>query len=164
MRLVLRFEFYSVEELAQDRQAPCQGIGVGHRRPVAVPDCPACRGTPRLALRLLQACHRVCRADGRDVITRQHLRTACSLEHIDDLGLGPMEQHYLRALAEGATRLNVISSMLGLPTRTLGTVTEPFLIRAGLVCKDDDGRRQITAAGREQVSKTCPISVQLPSK
>ena len=89
---------------------------------------------------------------------------ACSLEHIDDLGLGPMEQKYLAALAGGVSRLNVLACMLGLPTRTLSTVTEPFLIRAGLVVKDDGGRRQITAAGREQVSKSCPTSVQIVSE
>ena len=39
-------------------------------------------------------------------------------------------------------------------------MTEPFLIRAGLVVKDDGGRRQLTAAGREHLSKSCPESVQ----
>ncbi len=69
--------------------------------------------------------------------------TACELERLDELGLGPTERKYLLALAEGATRLNVIASMLGLPARTLSAVIEPFLIRAGLVYKDDDGRRQL---------------------
>ena len=41
------------------------------------------------------------------------------LEQIDDLGLGPTEQQYLRILAEGDSRLNVIASRLGLPARTV---------------------------------------------
>ena len=40
---------------------------------------------------------------------------------------------YLAFLAECASRLNVIASMLGLPARTVSQVTEPFLIRAGLI-------------------------------
>ena len=58
------------------------------------------RGTPRLALRLLQACRRVCRAEGEQTITLDHLRKACALEGLDDQGLGPTEQQYLADLAE----------------------------------------------------------------
>jgi Holliday junction DNA helicase RuvB len=83
---------------------------------------------------------------------------------LDDQGLGPLEQKYLAALAEGASRLNVLASMLGLPARTLAVVTEPFLIRAGLVVKDDGGRRQLTANGREHLSKPCPEGVQFVSE
>ena len=117
-----------------------------------------------MALRLLQACRRVCRAEGQTTLTLHHLRTACELERLDELGLGPTERKYLLALAEGATRLNVLASMLALPARTLSAVIEPFLLRAGLIYKDDDGRRQMTALGKDHAMKSCPESVQLPSK
>ena len=83
------------------------------------------------------------------------LERACQLEQIDDLGLGPTEQQYLGILLEGPTRLNMLASRLGLPTRTVAEVTEPFLIRAGLVVKDDQGSRQLSGEGREHVGK-CP--------
>jgi Holliday junction DNA helicase RuvB len=105
----------------------------------------------------------VCRAEGQETLTLRHFRTACVLERLDDLGLGPTERKYLRALADGATRLNVIASMLGLPARTLSAVVEPFLLRAGLIYKDDDGRRQMTALGKEHLGKSCPEPVQVPS-
>jgi len=114
------------------------------------------KGTPRLALRLLQASRRVCRAEGEETITVDHLQRACVLEQLDDLGLGPTEQQYLRLLADGPMRLNVIASALGLPTRTVSQVTEPFLIRVGLIAKDDQSRRQLTAAGYEHVSNSRP--------
>ena len=75
------------------------------------------------------------------------------LEGIDTLGLGPTEQQYLRILAEGDSRLNVIASRLGLPSRTVSQVTEAFLIRAGLIVKDDQSRRQLTALGREHLAR-----------
>jgi Holliday junction DNA helicase RuvB len=75
------------------------------------------------------------------------------LEHIDSLGLGPTEQQCVAIVAEGASRLNVIASRQGLPARTISQVTEPFLIRAGLVVKDDQGRRQLTALGREHLAR-----------
>lgn len=110
------------------------------------------RGTPRLALRLLQACHRCARSEGQQTITLSHLRRACELEQLDGLGLGPTEQQYLRIVAEGPTRLNVVASRLGLPIRTVSEVTESFLIRAGLICKDDQGRRNLTQRGHEHLS------------
>jgi Holliday junction DNA helicase RuvB len=106
-----------------------------------------------LALRLLQSARRVCRAEGERAITLAHLERACGLEQIDALGLGPVEQEYLRILAEGDSRLNVIASRLGLPPRTVSQVTEPYLLRAGLVVKDDGGRRQLTGQGRKHLSQ-----------
>jgi Holliday junction DNA helicase RuvB len=89
---------------------------------------------------------------GDVAITTRHLERACALEQIDSLGLGPVEQKYVRLLAECPTRLNVLASILGLPTRTISTVTEPFLVRLGLVVKDDQGRRQLTASGWEHLT------------
>lgn len=97
----------------------------------------------------------MCRAEGEDTITCDHLHRACDLEGIDGLGLGPTEQAYLRLLADQPMRLNVLASSLGLPTRTISSVTEPFLIRAGLIAKDDQSRRQLTAKGYEHLSDSC---------
>ena len=44
------------------------------------------------------------------------------------------------------------AAMLGLPRRTVSEVTEQFLQRAGLIVKDDQGRRQLTAKGRDHLS------------
>lgn len=153
MKLVLRFQFYSEPELQQivTHRAKALQWDVDSLVPPMIAE--RSRGTPRLALRLLQACRRVCRALGEQRVTLEHLRKACALEGLDDEGLGPTEQQYLRALADGANRLNVVASVLGLPTRTVSNVTEPFLIRAGLILKDDQGRRQLTAAGREHLLK-----------
>lgn len=152
MKLVLRFDFYSVEELAVLLRQHSQGLKWRVDESVFPLIAGRARGTPRLALRLLQSCRRVCRSEGRSTITLADLTRACQLEQIDALGLGPTEQAYLEALAGGASRLNVIASMLGLPARTVSHVTEPFLIRAGLLIKDDQGRRQLTAEGRERLA------------
>ncbi len=163
MRLLLRFEFYSDQELAKIVTHRAKSLQ-WHLDDLVPPlIARRARGTPRLALRLLQACRRVCRAAGAEVIIHNHLRTACELEHLDELGLGPVERKYLRAISEGATRLNVIASMLGLPARTLSCVIEPFLLRAGMIYKDDDGRRQLSADGKDHLL-SCPEPVQLPSK
>jgi holliday junction DNA helicase RuvB len=159
MRLVLRFEFYSENELATVLRHRAKCLRWEVEEQVLSQIARRSRGTPRLALRLLQACFRVCRSKGETTITLDHLNRACGLEQVDALGLGPIEQRYVSILADGPKRLNVISSMLGLPSRTVSQVTEPFLIRAGLVIKDDAGRRQLTIAGHEHMPKSSQTRV-----
>src|SRR5262249_23003801 len=154
MRLVLRFSFYSTDELAILLRQRSRALNWSVDEAVFAQVALRARGTPRLALRLLQSARRVCRAEGERAITLAHLERACGLEQIDELGLGPVEQEYLGILAEGDSRLNVIASRLGLPARTISQVTESFLIRAGLVVKDDNGCRQLTALGREHLRKS----------
>lgn len=152
MKLLLRFDFYSVDDLTTLLRQRSKAVGWRVEEAVFPLIAQRSRGTPRLALRLLSSCRRVCRSEGRSTVILADLERACSLERIDALGLGPVEQQYLAILAEGSTRLNVIASRLGLPARTVSEVTEPFLIRAGLVVKDDGSRRELTALGREHLA------------
>lgn len=151
-RLVLRFQFYTVDELTTLVRQRSQALRWSVDEEVFILIAHRSRGTPRLGLRMLQSCRRVCRSEGQSTITLIHLERACQLEGIDTLGLGPTEQQYLCILAEGDSRLNVIASRLGLPSRTVSQVTEPFLLRAGLIVKDDQSRRQLTALGREHLA------------
>lgn len=151
MKMILRFDFYDNNELAEVVRQRARALGWRVDDDVLPEIARRSRGTPRLALRLLQSCRRVCRAEGETGITIDHLRRACDLEHLDELGLGPAEQKYLEILAQGVSRLNVVASMLGLPSRTVAEVSEPFLLRSGLIIKDDQGRRQLTSQGREHL-------------
>ncbi len=156
MRLVLRFDFYSEADLTTLLHQRTRALGWDVHEGLFPLIAKRSRGTPRWALRLLQACRRVCRSEGADTITEGHLHRACTLEGIDDLGLGPTEQSYLRLLTDGPVRLNVIASALGLPARTVSQVTEPFLIRGGLVTKDAQSRRQLTSKGYDHLSNLRP--------
>ena len=151
MKLTLRFEFYSDEELALLLRWRCKAFAWNVDEGVFPMIAQRSRGTPRLALRLLQACWRVCRAEGERAILPTHFERACQLEQIDELGLGPLERKYLTIVKNGASRLNVISTILGLPNRTVADVTEQYLIRAGLIDKDKAGMRQLTAKGVDHV-------------
>ena len=159
MKLVLRYEFYSEGELVQILHHRSKALGWNVDDGLFPQIAQRSRGTPRLALRLLQACHRVCRSLGETRITTSHLHRACRLEQIDVVGLGPNEQQYLNMLAEAPQRLNVLASRLALPSRTVSQVIEQFLIRVGLVTKDHQGIRQLTAKGREHLFGNRPTDV-----
>lgn len=158
-RLELRLQPLSVPELTKVLLQRIRGLQWDVHEEILPQIAQRSRGTPRLALRLLQACHRCARSEGEDTLTQHHLRRACELEQLDELGLGPTEQQYLRIVAEGPSRLNVIASRIGLPTRTISEVTESFLIRAGLICKDDQGRRNLTQQGHEHLSDSRSFTV-----
>jgi Holliday junction DNA helicase RuvB len=153
-RLLLRFDFMSAADLMILTRQRSRALRWPVADEVLHEIARRSRGTPRLALRLLQACRRVCRSEGASDIELAHLLRACRLEELDELGLGPMEQSYLREVASGVSRLNVIASRLGLPTRSVAEVCEPFLIRIGFLVKDDQGRRQLTAEGREHLARS----------
>jgi Holliday junction DNA helicase RuvB len=159
MRLVLRLDFLSVPELIQVAGQRSHALGWDVEAEVFWEIAVRSRGTPRLSLRLLQSCHRVSRSLGEDQITVAHLRRACELESLDAVGCGPNETSYMRLLAEGPARLNVLASALGLPTRTVSNVIEPFLIRSGLIAKDHQSIRQLTAKGREHVLNDSTVAV-----
>jgi Holliday junction DNA helicase RuvB len=153
MKLTLRFEFYSEEELTKMLVQRSHALQWEVEETIYPCIAKRSRGTPRLALRLLQSCRRVCRSEGAETITVQHFERACTLEQIDELGLGVQERKYLSILVDGSARLNIIASILGLPTRTVSNVTEQFLIRAGLIDKDKSGMRQLTSKGLNHIRK-----------
>lgn len=152
MKLVLRFTFYTPEDLTTILLHRSKALGWEVYENLLPEIAKRARGVPRQALRLLSASWRVTRSQGEETITAAHFKRACELEQIDDLGLGPTEQKYLAILGDGAVRLNILSSVLGLPTKTVSEVIEPFLLRLGLVTKDEQSRRNLTALGREHLS------------
>jgi Holliday junction DNA helicase RuvB len=146
-KLHLELSFLSEKDLVLVVERRCRGLSWDIEPQVLPEIARRARGVPRLALRLTASARRVARADGRSLITLADLQKACHLEQLDTLGLGPLEQKYLRLLVAGPRRVNLIASALGVPAKTLTSVTEPFLIRAGLVDKDDASRRVLTPEG-----------------
>ena len=83
MKLLLRFDFCTPEELTEILRHRSRALCWKLDERVFPLIARRSRGTPRLALRLLQACRRVCRAEGETAITLAHLERACLLEQID---------------------------------------------------------------------------------
>jgi holliday junction DNA helicase RuvB len=82
----------------------------------------------------------------------QRLETSDALRPLDSLGLDAAEQAYLRILADGPARLNVIATRIGMPIQTVQRVTEATLVRLDLVGKDKGGLRELTAKARKHLS------------
>ena len=74
MRLVLRFEFYAENELAELLVVRTNSLHWDVDHDVILEIAKRSQGIPRLSLRLLKACRCVCRADGDTKITSAQLR------------------------------------------------------------------------------------------
>ncbi len=154
-RAVLRFTHYSTHELEQIAKQRANALGWSVDEEVFHAAGIRGRGTPRLVLRLLNASQRTARSEGSNMITFDHFRKTCVLEAVDVKGLDVNEQQYLKILLESAAplRVNVIASKMGLPRKTVADVIEgDFLLRSGLIEKDEVSRRVLTEEGRRHAT------------
>lgn len=142
-KIVLPFVSYDVEALATITLQRARMLGIELDEQIGREIALRSKGTPRLAIRLLESCHRLVRSKGDDRITVCHFSDTLILDDLDSLGLGPDEQRYLRFLSERngePVRLFTIESALGIHGRTIQSVIEPFLVRTGLVERHSQGR------------------------
>ena len=93
----------------------------------------------------------------------RHVVDTFVLDGIDNLGLGPDEQRFVKFLTIQAgkpVRLFTLEAATGVHRRTIQEVIEPFLIRSGLIERTPQGR-VITERGIRHVEgslKAEPVS------
>jgi len=142
-KVVLPFTHYDAESLSAIVAQRARMMKIEMDDAVACQIARRSRGTPRLAIRLLESCYRYCRSQGEHRVSFQHFDATTRLESIDTMGLGMNEQRYLRCLAEHPgepVRLSVLEATLGVPKRSLVSIVEVFLLRQGLIQRTEKGR------------------------
>jgi len=162
-RIVLHLDYYEQSELAEIVRQRCRALGWAFEPEILGEISKRGKGTPRIALRLLQSARRVQVAEGGDALTVANLLRACEVERISDHGLDNIQQKFIHLLGNGPVRLNVLASMLGVTTKVLTKTVEPFLLRHGLVVKTDAGLRTLTESGQSHLTDLRQVSVQNPS-
>ena len=155
MRIYCRFDYYSNEDLIEITRQRANALQWKVESDEILTEiCIRAKNVPRLALRNLQLCWNVTRSLDLDTITMEHVKQAFMLSEIDQQGLDYLERSYLRLLSdESPLALNMISARLGaggIPTQTIKTVIEPYLIQEGLVSKEGS-LRIITQKGRNHI-------------
>lgn len=153
MRIYARFEHYNLDDM----------VNILHQRALAlkweieskevlIEIAKRAKKTPRTAInRNLQMCWNVASAKSRNLIRMEDVIEAFDLLRIDALGLDDIERNYLRAIENGSLPLNVISSKLALPTQTIKTVIEPYLLQEGLITKNKLSHRELTDLGKQHL-------------
>lgn len=143
-KLVLDFNLYMQDELATIVRNRVTALGWKVDESIYPEIAKRAKGTPRLALRLLESARITATADGTGdgSISMAHFEKTLEMERLDSIGLTAPEVRYLEILHEndGSVRLNVIASRMSLHIRHVSNIIESFLIREGLVTKENSLR------------------------
>src|SRR6516225_3855603 len=148
--LVLRLEPYTVDELTEIVKRSARLLGVETEEAAAEEIARRCRGTPRIANRLLRRVrdYAQVRADGR--ITLPVAQTALDLHNVDRFGLDEIDQKIMLTILEkyrgGPVGLNTIAASISEEPGTIEEVYEPYLIQLGLLNRTQRGREATARA------------------
>ncbi len=149
--LIQRLEFYELEDLQAIVERTAGLLRLQLEQEGALEVARRCRGTPRIANRLLRRVRDVASVQGHDHIGVELVQEALGLHRVDDRGLDASDRRLLTLMLEGygggPVGLETLAAGLGEDPTTLETVIEPFLLQQGLLQRTPRGRL-VTAAGR----------------
>jgi Holliday junction DNA helicase RuvB len=111
-----------------------------------------CRGTPRIANRLLRRVRDWAQVHGTGVVDLASAQSALELYEVDHLGLDRIDRAVLLAIIErfngGPVGLSTLAVAVAEEPETIESVSEPFLVRLGLLARTPRGRVATPAAWR----------------
>ncbi len=120
-----------------------------------------CRGTPRIANRLLRRVRDYALVEGTGEVTSKIAALSLKLEGIDAIGLDEQDRQYLRTLIDvyegGPAGVEAIAATLSEEVDTLVDVIEPYLLQIGLVMRTRQGRR-VTKTAYEHLGLPVPAA------
>jgi Holliday junction DNA helicase RuvB len=123
------------------------------------------RGTPRIANRLLRRIRDYAQVAGEDSVGLPTTQAALALYEVDDRGLDRLDRAVLSALCErfsgGPVGLSTLALSVGEEPQTVEEVSEPFLLRQGLLARTPRGRIA-TRAAWSHLGLAVPASAESP--
>jgi Holliday junction DNA helicase RuvB len=135
-------EFYSDAELEQVLVRAASLLGLDMHRSALAEIAGRCRGTPRIANRLLRRVRDYSLVHETDGLEAVH--AALDLYEVDALGLDRLDRAVMDILLTrfdgGPVGLNTLAVSVGEEAETIESVVEPFLVRIGLVIRTPRGR------------------------
>lgn len=103
-----------------------------------------CRGTPRIANRLLRRVRDWAQVHGDGLVDIKTARAALELYEVDEIGLDRIDRAVLDVLIHrfggGPVGLSTLAVAIGEEPETVETVAEPYLVRLGLILRTPRGR------------------------
>ncbi|WP_348787951.1 Holliday junction branch migration DNA helicase RuvB [Leifsonia sp. NPDC080035] len=144
-------EFYDESELTQVLARAATMLEFEIDKAALAEIAGRCRGTPRIANRLLRRVrdYALVHGGGADIAA---VRAALELYDVDALGLDRLDRAVLHAILErfegGPVGLNTLAVSVGEEAETIESVVEPFLVRIGLLSRTPRGRVATPSAWR----------------
>ncbi|HEX9306003.1 MAG TPA: Holliday junction branch migration DNA helicase RuvB [Anaeromyxobacter sp.] len=162
----LRDRFPIQERLGYYEPAELHEIAVRAAAKLSLPVEPAgaeelarrARGTPRIAIRLLQRARDFAQVEGDGRLTKAIVDTTLARLEVDEKGLDAMDRRILTVVLDtfggGPVGIDAVAAAVGEERDTIEDVYEPFLVREGYLARTPRGRVALPAAyqhlGREK--------------
>ncbi len=142
--VVLRLEFYPVEDLKEIVLRSARILGLAVDEEGAHEIARRSRGTPRIANRLLRRVRDFAEVRAQGIITRDVADTALRMLDVDERGFDRMDRRILATIIEkydgGPVGIETLAAAVSEEKDTLEEVYEPYLIQEGFLKKTPRGR------------------------
>lgn len=142
--MICRLELYQPRDIAQilQRNANVLKIGISDEGLKIISG--RCRGTPRIAIRILRRLRDFAQVMGKDCIDADIAEKGLAALEIDHLGLDSTDLTLMRKMAElfngGPVGLDTLAAITGEDPRTIEDIYEPYLMQIGYISKTPRGR------------------------
>lgn len=148
--IVERLAFYSAADLQQIVMRSAKLLKMNLSEEACLEIAKRCRGTPRVANRLLKRVRDYAELQSKEVLDLNLVKYALEQLEVDALGLEEMDRKILSIICEkfqgGPVGLDTLAASLSEDRDTLEEVYEPFLLQEALIQKTPRGRIAGTAA------------------
>lgn len=142
--IIQRLELYTVEDLAKIITRSSNILGMPIDSEAALEVGSRCRGTPRIANRLLKRVRDFAQVNGDDEIKYELVKDALSRLEIDELGLDENDRNMLRVMIDSfdgkPVGIDTLAATLGEDKETIEDVYEPYLMQIGYINRTPRGR------------------------
>ena len=142
--IVLRLEFYTHEDLKVILERSAEILGVEIDAPAALEIASRCRGTPRIANRLLRRVRDYAQVRGTGKIDKPTAQAALEMLEVDRHGFDEIDRKLLLTIIEkyqgGPVGVNTLAASLAEEADAIEEIYEPFLIQIGFLDRTPRGR------------------------
>ena len=139
-----RFEFYTQEELASIIKRSSKILDVLIETEAAMLLAQCCRGTPRVANRVLRRMRDFAQVEGKNIISIDTVDKGLKRLDIDEIGLEKYDREILFSIINnfggGPVGAETLAISIGESIDTLEDYYEPYLIQCGLLQRTPRGR------------------------
>jgi len=142
-------EFYDTDELKQVLVRAAERLPLDIEHDAVAEIAGRCRGTPRIAHRLLRRVRDYALVHGGRA-DLEIVNAALELYDVDPIGLDRLDRAVITILLErfagGPVGLSTLAVSVGEEAETVAAVVEPFLVRIGMMTRTPRGRVATPAA------------------
>jgi Holliday junction DNA helicase RuvB len=142
--MVHRLDFYTVPDLEFIIRRSAEILGATITKEGCHEIAKRCRGTPRVANRLLRRIRDYADVKGTGEITGEMARSGLKLLDVDEQGFDDMDRKLLSAIIErfsgGPVGVNTIAAVLSEEVDAVEDIYEPYLLQIGFLQRTPRGR------------------------